>query len=210
MPSQASNVIKFADWEQVMKLSTRVGRRFAFGIGVAATAILGTTAAVAATAASAAPASTAALVAPASTAIGRCVSPNTIVWSGSPTGAAAGHFYVEVEISNIGRHACTYMGYPGVSELNNNGQQVGLPASHNGPVPFVTVAAGGTAHFLLTITDPGIVCAHPVTGSRLRVFAPNQFNAETTPLTVAVCPHTVTLHVDAVHANAGIPNYSIN
>jgi len=130
------------------------------------------------------------------------------VWTGEPGDAAAGHTFWQLEISNIGHHACTLFGYPGVSLVNNSGHQVGLPASHSGPRALVTLAAGGTAHVVLSIADPFIVCAHPVHGSMLKVFAPNQFHAEITPFSVSVCPHKVTMHVDAVHPGAGIPGFS--
>jgi len=130
------------------------------------------------------------------------------VWTGQPGDDAAGHSFWQLQISNIGHHACTLFGYPGVSVVNNNGHQVGLPAGHIGARSLVTLPAGGTAHVVLVVTDPLIVCAHPVHGSFLRVFAPNQFHAEKTPFSVSVCPHRVTLHVDAVHPGAGIPGFS--
>jgi hypothetical protein len=173
-------------------------RRAAIGIGAVAATLLAGTATLAATAASAAPSTPA---------ISRCTSPNTTVWTGEPGNGTAGSIYFELEISNTGNHACTLFGYPGVSAVNGT-SQVGLPASHSGPASVVTVPARGTAHVVLRVTDPGAVCVHPVTGHELRVFAPGQFNAETTPFTVSVCPHNVTMHVDAVHANAGIPNFS--
>ncbi|HUC60024.1 MAG TPA: DUF4232 domain-containing protein [Streptosporangiaceae bacterium] len=173
-------------------------RRLTFAIGAAAATLIAGTATLAAAAASAAPASPA---------IPQCVSHNTTVWTGLPGNGTAGSVYYELEISNIGRHACTLYGYPGVSAVNGT-TQVGLPAGHSGAKSVVTVPAGGTAHVVLRVTDPGAVCTHPVTGHELKVYAPGQFHAETTPFTVSVCPHNVTLHVDAVHANAGIPNYS--
>ncbi len=79
-----------------------------------------------------------------------------------------------MQISNVGHSTCTLFGYPGVSLLNGSGHQVGLPASHSGSKSTVVIAPGGTAHFVLTVTDPFIVCAHPVKGSVLRVFAPGR------------------------------------
>lgn len=178
-----------------MKLTRRAGL---VGIALSAAAILAATATLA----------TGAAAAPSSPAVPSCTSNHMTVWTGSPGDGAAGHIFFQLQISNVGHHACTLFGYPGVSVLNSGGHQVGLPASHSGPKFLVTIPAGGTAHVLLTVTDPFIVCAHPVHGSELRVFAPNQFNAERTPFSVLVCPHTVTLHVDAVHPGAGIPGFS--
>ncbi len=184
-----------------MKFLKFASRRQVTLVAVAATLLAGTATLAAAAAASAAPSS------PAGPAIPRCVSSNTTVWTGFPGDGTAGSIYYEIEISNIGKHTCTLFGYPGVSAVNGN-TQVGLPASHSGSKSVVTIPASGTAHFLLRVIDPGAVCAHPVSGNDLKVFAPGQFKAETTPFSVSVCPHNVTLHVDAVHANAGIPNFS--
>jgi hypothetical protein len=181
---------------------TRRASRLTIGLGAAAATVLVGATTLAATSASAAPSS------PAGAA--RCVSGNTTVWTGEPGDGTAGTIFFEIQISNTGRHACTLQGYPGVSEVNGNGQQVGKPARHAGSKPLVTIPAGGTAHFVLGVEDPGAACpnAHPVTGHELKVYAPGQFNAEQTPFTASVCPHTVSLNVDAVHANAGIPNFS--
>ena len=181
-----------------MKLTRRAGIA---GIALSAAAILGTTAALATTAASAAPSRPA--VAP-------CHSGAMRVWTGSPGDGFAGGITWQLEISNIGHHACTLFGYPGVSAVNGNGHQVGLPASHSGHESSVTIPAGGTSHVVLTVEDPGAACpnSHPVRGAQLRVFAPNQFGAERTPFQVLVCPHRVSMHVDAVHGGAGIPGFS--
>jgi hypothetical protein len=185
-----------------MKLTQRATRCLAFGAGAAATAILAVSAALAATTASAAPASPAGAASPA------CTSAQTSVWTAQPGDGTAGSTYWQLEISNVGHHACSLYGYPGVSAIKGNGAQVGLPASHSGSKSVVTIPVGGTAHVVLRVIDPGAVCSHPVSGQELKVFAPGQFKAETTPFAVSVCPHNVTLHVDAVHAGAGIPNYS--
>jgi hypothetical protein len=182
---------------QIMKLTRRAGL---VGITLSAAAILATTATLATTAASAAPTTPA---------IHRCTSGNTRVWLGSPGDGFAGGIAWQIEISNIGHHACTLFGYPGVSVVNGSGHQVGLPAAHAGHVTTVTIQPGGTSHVVLIVHDAGIVCpGHEVHGSSLRVFAPNQFNSELTPLSVAVCRHKVNMDVDAVHPNAGIPGFT--
>jgi hypothetical protein len=188
-----------ADKEPVMNLTARVSRRLAAGIGLACAAIALPTAALASSAAASAPSATAAAA---------CRGASTEVWTGQPGDGTAGTSFFQLEISNIGHHACTLFGYPGVSAVNGSGKQVGLPASHSGNKALITIAPGGTAHVVLAVTDPGAVCAHPVSGSELRVFAPGQTNSHRTPFAVSVCPHQVTLHVDAVHAGAGIPFFS--
>jgi hypothetical protein len=182
-----------------MKLTQRARRHLTIGAGAAAVAILAGTGALAATAASAAPAAPA---------IPTCTSSGTTVWTGEPGNGTAGSVYFELEISNVSHHACTLFGYPGVSAANGNGKQVGVPATHSGAKSLVTIPAGGTSHVVLRVIDPGAVCVHPVHADFLKVYAPGQFNFETTPFSLSVCPHKSTLHVDAVHANAGIPNFS--
>jgi hypothetical protein len=86
---------------------------------------------------------------------------------------------------------------------------IGIPATHSGPRLLVTIPVGGTAHVILAVTEAGAVCAHPVSGTELKVYAPGQFGFHLTPFLVTVCPHTATMRVDAVHPNAGIPFYSI-
>jgi hypothetical protein len=180
-----------------MKLTKRARL---FGVGLGAAAVLAATAGLASTAASAAPAAPA---------IPSCHSGNMRVWTGFPGDGFAGGVTWQLQISNIGRHACTLFGYPGVSALNGAGNQVGLPASHSGRRFLVTLPPGGTSHVVLTIHDPGAACpGHEAHGTQLRVFAPNQFNAETTPLSVGVCTDAVNMNVDSVHSGAGIPGYS--
>lgn len=184
-----------------MNLKARVSRRLVAGVGLACAAIALPTAALASSAAASAPAA-ASVAAP-------CRAASTEVWTGQPGNGTAGTTFYVLEISNVGPRACTLFGYPGVSAVNGNGNQVGLPASHGGNRSLVTISSGGTAHVILAVTDPGAVCAHPVSGDELRVFAPGQTNSHLTPFDVSVCPHQVTLHVDAVHPNAGIPFFSI-
>lgn len=177
-----------------MKFTRRAAR---LTIGLGAAAMLSATGAIAATGALAAPAT-----------LAHCTPNHLTVWTGAQGDAAAGHAFFEVQISNVGASSCTLFGYPGVSVLNNSGHQVGLPASHSGPKATVTIAPGGTSHFVLAVTDPFNVCGHPVKASTLRVFAPGTFHANEAAFSTSVCPHNVTLHVDAVHANAGIPGFS--
>ena len=178
-----------------MKFTRRAAR---LTVGLGAAAMLTASGAIAATGALAAPNAPAA----------QCTPNHLTVWTGQPGDAAAGHDFFQVQISNVGASTCTLFGYPGVSLLNNSGHQVGLPASHSGAKATVVLAPGSTSHFVLTVTDPFIVCAHPVKGSILRVFAPGAFHANQTEFAASVCPHNVTLHVDAVHAGTGIPGFS--
>jgi len=173
--------------------------RLAAGAGMAVAAVLLPTAALAASG-SATQASH-----PAAT----CAAANTRVWYGlAEGGAAAGHTFVEFQLSNIGRSTCAFFGYPGVSALNAGGTEVGKPARHAGTKITVTLAPGATAHFVLSITNASLICAHPVHATQIRVFPPGQFHAQIVPLATQQCVGRAVMSVDAVHPRAGIPGFS--
>jgi hypothetical protein len=189
-----------------MKLTSPAGRRLAVGVSLACAAVLLPAAALAASGGHAAQSRvTAARVVAAP-----CHAAATEVWNAAQSNGAAGTIYWEFEISNIGHSACTLFGYPGVSEINIHGHQVGLPATHSGTKLLVTLAPGGTSHFLLAVHDAGAFCVHPVTGSTLRVFPPGQKTSQLIEFPEAMCPHKSTMHVDAVHPGTGIPFFSRN
>jgi len=133
-----------------MNLTARLSRRLAAGVGLATAAILLPTAALAS---SVAAGSSADPAYPGQPAIAGCVAANTRVWYGLPADHSAGHAYYEFQFSNIGRSTCTLYGYPGVSQLNSAGHQIGLPASHYGSRVSVTLAPGATAHVVLVVVD---------------------------------------------------------
>jgi len=182
-----------------MKVTTRLSRRIAAGIGIAGAAVLLPTAALA---------SSAATGASSHPAVAGCTAANTRVWYGAPLDHAAGHTFVELQFSNIGHFTCSFFGYPGVSALDKNGHQAGLPATHSGPRQTVTLAPGTTGHVLLVIRNASLVCAHPLNTATLRVFSPNQFHAKLIPFPSQGCPGKSVMHVDAMHPRAGIPGFS--
>lgn len=184
-----------------MKLTSPAGRRLAAGVGLACAAVLLPTAALASSAGPSAPARTAA--AP-------CHRAGTEVWNAAQSNGAAGTIRWEIEISNVGHSTCSLFGYPGVSELNIHGAEVGLPAKHSGAKILVTLRPGGTSHFVLAVTNAGAVCLHPVKGSTLRVFPPGQTVSQLLLFPEEMCPHRSTMHVDAVHPNTGIPFFSLH
>lgn len=181
-----------------MRLTARASRNFAVGVGLAMAAVLLPAAAIASPASSSVPRA------------GACHGASTEVWLGLPGNGAAGTILYEIEISNIGHSTCTFFGYPGVSELNVHGNEVGKPASHSGAKALVTVKPGGTAHFVLTYHQAGAVCLHPVNGTVLRVFPPGQFNSQLVQLALQQCPGRSIMSVDAVHPGTGIPFFSLH
>lgn len=182
-----------------MNLSIRLSRRIVAGASLAAAAVLLPTAALASSAASGSSAH------PAAT----CSSSVTRVWYGLPSDGAAGSSFFQIEISNIGHSTCSFFGYPGVSALDIHGHQVGLPATHSGGRLLVTLAPGGTTHFVLRVVDAGIVCAHPVNATVLRVFPPGQTHAQILGFPSQGCPGKSVLSVDSVHPGTGIPGFTI-
>jgi len=184
-----------------MKVTTRLSRRLAVGAGLTAAAILLPAAALAS---SAAAGSTAQASQPAAA----CAAANTRVWYGLPAFHSTGHSHFAFQLSNIGNTTCAFFGYPGVSALNSHGIEVGKPAKHSGAKVTVTLAPGETAHFILTVTDAFLVCAHPVRATSIRVFPPGQFHAQIVPLATRQCIGKSVMAVDAVHPRAGIPGFS--
>ena len=182
-----------------MRLTIRARRSFAVGLAVAATAVLLPAAALASSGSPALPRAAA------------CRATSTEAWLGLPAEGAAGTLLYEIQISNIGHSTCTFLGYPGVSEVNVHGNEVGKPASHSGSKPLVTLKPGGTAHFVLTYHQAGASCQqHPVNGAELRVFPPGQFHPQQVELGLQQCPGKSIMSVDAVHPGAGIPLFSLN
>ncbi|MDR2986219.1 MAG: DUF4232 domain-containing protein, partial [Nocardiopsaceae bacterium] len=109
-----------------MSLTSRTGRRLAVGFGLAMAAALLPAVALAAPSAPLASARSAAHAVPA------CTSVHSRVWYGLPADNAAGHSYIQLQISNTGRSTCTFFGYPGVSALNSQGNQVGHGGTSSG------------------------------------------------------------------------------
>jgi len=180
-----------------MKRIPQLRPRLAAGAGLAVAAILLPTAALASSGSAA----------QASHRAATCAANHTRVWYGEPVGVAAGHSYVEFQLSNISRSTCALFGYPGVSALNSSGTEVGKPARHAGNKITVTLAPGATAHFVLKITSAPLICAHPVSAAQIRVFPPGQFHAQKLPLATEQCVSRSVMSVDAVHPRAGIPGF---
>ena len=146
-------------------------RRAAAAIGAALA--LGTGSAVWATSsASAAPSAPAAL-------IPVCTAADLSVWVNiGLVQGAAGTWYYPLEFTNDSSHTCRTWGWPGVSAANANGRQLGDAAQrlHNFTPNWVNIAAGATAHALLSYSNAevGTSGCKPVNASQIRVYAPNQ------------------------------------
>jgi hypothetical protein len=136
-------------------------------------------------------------------------------WVGIPADGSAGSFTYQLELSNVSGHACTLLGFPGVSATGAHGGQVGSAAvrNHSHPARLVTLNRGATAHVELQITDvsnfPQSAC-HPVTASGLRVFPPNDRRSESIPISFRACQTRGPkyLSVTTTIAGTGIPAFS--
>jgi hypothetical protein len=103
------------------------------------------------------------------------------------SGVAAGTSYSWYIFTNVGRAACSMIGYPGVAILDAHGRVVQHPAVWSTdpgtmppePVRLVVLAVGQKARFVLASTDvtPSRGCRAPYSGRTLQVFPPNQTTA---------------------------------
>jgi Protein of unknown function (DUF4232) len=172
----------------VMTYFSTTARRVA---AVAAAAVAGlaiSTAAYAAT--SSGTASTAAASIP------RCSASDLGVWLAVGQGnGTAGTTYYPLEFTNLSHHTCYLYGYPGVSALARNGNQLGSPADWGSlrGARIVNVAPGATAHTLLGYhdvlvgTEPG--CHQVSSAVELRVYPPGQRSATDAAFSFEVCSH---------------------
>jgi hypothetical protein len=138
-----------------------------------------------------------------------CAPSNTAVWLGLGLGGGtAGSTYYPLEFSNVGRHACTLNGYPGVS-ASRGGAQVGPSGTHNQQRHgTVTLAPGATAHAILRVVDWGALCSHEVVADSFKVFPPGQTRSQSVPFSFGACAHRGVLIVGPVRAGVGIPGYT--
>jgi Protein of unknown function (DUF4232) len=132
------------------------------------------------------------------------------VWSGNPGNGFAGGQVYQVEITNVGKKACSLKGVPALAAVRtSNGHLVGakIPASSKGP--RITLKPHATAHIELTIHIPAM-CTKPVNAEAV-VYLPGQKRAQDTYLGAQACPGfagggvLVSTHIEP---GTGIPLYS--
>jgi hypothetical protein len=148
----------------------------AIAVGVAAAGLIVATAAFATT--SSAGARTSAASAPACTAFGLGV------WVAVEQGnGAAGTIYYPLEFTNLSRHTCSLLGFPGVSAVDIHGHQLGSSANWEGTTSPHTVilAPGATAHTMLAYHDAAVTTepgCDPVNSAvLLKVYPPGRHSA---------------------------------
>jgi hypothetical protein len=121
-----------------------------------------------------------------------CDTASLSVWvDASQSSGAAGTFAYALEFTNIGKKACTLIGYPGVSALNLNGKQLGDAAGRNPlfAARLVTIPAGGTAHADLFWSDGEVFTSgcKPTPASLIRVYPPNSKTSKLGFFSLQVC-----------------------
>jgi hypothetical protein len=114
------------------------------------------------------------------------------IWLGIPGDSAAGTTFEQLELSNISKHSCTLIGFPGVSAVGLGGHQLGSAAvrDHTDKKLLVTLARGATAHAVIGLTDPGFFPAsacHPANAIGLRVFPPNDTKSTVVGFSFKAC-----------------------
>jgi hypothetical protein len=132
------------------------------------------------------------------------------VWATVPGDGFAGGVGFTMEISNVGRSACTVRGVPGAAIQADNGHLVGgaIPASGKGTL--ITLKPGATAFFSIAIHNAHALCAHPVNGHVL-IYLPGQRQAQNALLEAQGCTGLRgggVLSPGTIKPGTGIPLYS--
>jgi len=134
-----------------------------------------------------------------------CTTPELAVRLGTNGSGAAGSIYYPLNFTNKSGHACTLVGYPGVSAVNGSGGQLGSAAGRDTTTPAktLTLANGATATATLQIADVGnypTATCQPTNAAGLRVYVPNQTSPVGITFSFSACAKAgpVYLHVTAV------------
>ena len=194
-----------------MKHLSTTARRVAAVI--AAASLTGLIAATTAFAAGSSGTTLAADTAPA--AVPACTAADLGAWVAVDQGnGAAGTIYYPLEFTNLSKHACSMHGYPGVSAIARNGNQLGSPAGWGSRVAARTVvlAPGATAHTILQYSDvevstaPG--CDPVYTAVVLRIYPPDQYGATNAMFSLEACSHKgpVYMRVEPILPGVGTIN----
>jgi hypothetical protein len=157
---------------------------------IAAAAVAGLAISTAAYAATSAGTATSAASVP------RCSASDLGVWLAVDQGnGTAGTSYYPLEFTNLSHHTCYLYGYPGVSALARNGNQLGSPADWGSlrGAHVVNLVPGATAHTLLgyhdVVVSPEPSCHQVNSAVELRVYPPGQRSATDAAFSFPVCSH---------------------
>ncbi len=176
---------------------------------IAAATLTGLIATTAAFAAGSSGTALAADTAPA--AVPKCTAADLGVWLAvAQANGAAGTIYYPLEFTNLSGHTCSLHGYPGVSAIDRNGNQLGSPAGWTSPAaaPTVVLAPGATAHTVLQYSDvevstaPG--CDPVYTAVVLRIYPPEEYGATIAMFSLEACSHKGPVYMRVVPILPGI------
>jgi hypothetical protein len=121
----------------------------------------------------------------------KCATGELVVWLDTRGDAAAGSVYYGLKFTNMSGHACTLVGYPGVSAVDLARHQLGSAASRNpSQARSVRLARGATATAVLQIVTAGnfpTSTCHRVKAAGLRVYPPNQTASKVVPFPFDAC-----------------------
>lgn len=144
--------------------------------------------------------------APLATSAPKCDGPHLVVWLNSQGNGTAGSIYYSLELTNLSTHACSLVGYPGVSAINLFGQQLGSAASRDGVAKptVVSLAPGAMATATLQVVEAGnypSARCKLTTAAGLRVYPPNDRTAKLVPYPFQACSRAgpIYLSVGPVH-----------
>jgi Protein of unknown function (DUF4232) len=186
-------------------------RRFFIRTGAVATAAMSAAALTAlATAATAGPATATATAARASASVPACTASQLGVWVPPNQGnGAAGTVYYPLEFTNLSTSTCSMYGNPGVSAINSNGHQLGVPATWPSGATrhTVTLTPGATAHATLAYHDAAVGSYPPADHAQafeLRVYPPGQRSTQEAYWDLTALTNTVPfLSVGPIQAGIG-------
>jgi hypothetical protein len=109
-------------------------------------------------------------------------------------GGGAGTLNQMIVLTNVGKRTCTLVGFPGVSLVNDNGNQIGSPADRakNNTEKSITLKPAAQSKATVSYSDPGNFPAGTCkTGAtKLRVYPPNDtgYLSIASPMITAWCP----------------------
>jgi len=132
------------------------------------------------------------------------------IWGTLPGNGFAGGVGYTLEISNVGRSACTVRGVPGVAIEQDNRHLVGGELPGSGKGTLITLKPGATAFFTLQIHEAHALCAHPVSG-HVVIYLNGARQGQNSLLNAQGCNNLRgggVLSPGTIKAGTGIPLYS--
>jgi hypothetical protein len=149
---------------------------------------------------------------PPATTVSACTFGDLRVAFGAYEGTA-GTTYLPIQFTNVSTTTCTIGGYPGVSALGANDQQIGPSAVRTTGQSYglVTLAPGATASaaysFIVVQNAPSSTCL-PETATALKIYPPNSYSSVSLPFSGQLCStHSFPTHIGPIYlGKTGAPS----